>query len=157
MKSVVRAFVFNKNGEILMARHTPDALWVLPGGHVETDERLHAAMIRELQEEFGLGARFFDIDQSEILHHQGKKLTHHPLPLAIYELSYTDKNGRDKSRVEHVFLMETDDDVHEKQESEIHEYAWMDAEDILSMKPNVETWDFIIEMLDRIMGSDDEV
>lgn len=157
MKLVVRAFVFNPDGEILMARHTPDAPWVLPGGHVEVGESLHTAMIRELDEEFGLSARFFEMDRDEILSHQGKKLTHYPVPLAIYELSYKDKDGHDKSRVEHVFLMETESDVWEKQDSEIYEYAWMDAEDILSMKPNIETWDFIIEMLERIMWDDEEV
>jgi 8-oxo-dGTP pyrophosphatase MutT (NUDIX family) len=91
LPSVVRAFVFNPDGQILMARHTPDTPWVLPGGHVEPGENLHEAMHRELTEEFSLEARFFEIDRDEILRHRGKKLMHYPLPIATYELSYTNK------------------------------------------------------------------
>jgi 8-oxo-dGTP pyrophosphatase MutT (NUDIX family) len=70
MQSVVRAFVFNPDGKVLMARHTADAPWVLPGGHVEASESIHDAIIRELQEEFSLDAQFFDMDHEEMLHHR---------------------------------------------------------------------------------------
>lgn len=37
------------------------------------------------------------------------------------------------------------------QTTEITEYKWFDADDILTMKPNIETYDFIIEILERIL------
>lgn len=158
---VVRAFVFNPNGQILMAKHKKDAPWVLPGGHVESGEFQNEAMVRELQEEFGLEARFFDIDREEILRHKWRKLVHHPLPITTYELNYTNAEWKDKSRIECIFLMETDfiDESNKGlkiQSDEISDYKWFDADDIIEMKPNIETWDFIINMLDRIVGSDDE-
>lgn len=52
MKQVVRAFLFNPEGKILLTQHRADTPWVLPGGHRETDESLHEAMIREIEEEF---------------------------------------------------------------------------------------------------------
>lgn len=155
-KTVVRAFVFNQNGEILMTRHKKDAPWVLPGGHVESGETLHEAMERELEEEFSLTARFFDIDTEEVLHHKGKKLTQFALPIASYALTYTDEKGNDKSRNEYVFLMETDMEIEETQVEEIYEYGWFEVDEILAMKPNIETWDFYIEMLDRIVGDEEE-
>jgi 8-oxo-dGTP pyrophosphatase MutT (NUDIX family) len=156
LSAVVRAFVFNPDGQILMVQHKPGLPWALPGGHVESGESIHDAMTRELREEFSLDARFFEMDRDEILRHRGKKLTHHPLPISIYDLSYVDKNGKDKSRTEYIFLMETDSEIGAIQTEEIHDHKWFDADNIITMKPNIETWDFVIEMLERIIDSGDE-
>ena len=155
MKPVVRAFLFDTEGQILMARHKPNAPWVLPGGHVEDAEALHEAIVREIEEEFGIRANFFEIDREEMLSHKGKKLKNNPLPIASYDLSYTDSEGKNKSRTEYVFLMETSEKIGEIQTEEIAEYTWFDPEKILSMKPNIETWDFYIEMLENIIGEED--
>lgn len=155
MKPVVRAFLFNPDGDILLARHTPNTPWVLPGGHVENGEALHEAMIREIQEEFQITARFFDIDNEEYLSHKGKRLKMNPLPIASYDLSYTNSDGRDKSRTEYIFLSETDEEITKKQEEEIVEYAWFEPEKVLSMKPNIDTWDFYQEILEKIIGDDE--
>ena len=155
MRSVVRAFVFNSLGEILMTRHKADTPWVLPGGHVESGESLHEAMERELHEEFSISARFFDTETEEALTHRGKKLTMCPLPITSYDLEYKNKEWEDKSRTEYVFLMETDEEVKNIQTGEIYEYAWIDPEKVLSMKPNTETWDFYIEILEKIIGDEE--
>lgn len=155
MRPVVRAFIFNPEGSILLARHEKDSPWVLPGGHIEANEALHDAMMREIREEFGLKARFFDSDESEMLSHRGRKLPMSPLPIASYNLEYKNKEWKDKSRTEYVFLMETDDEIRTTQHEEIVEYAWFDPEKILTMKPNVEIWDFTIEILERIIGDEE--
>ena len=151
---VVRAFLFNPEGDILLVKHKPHLPWALPGGHVENDETIHDAMLREIAEEFGIRARFFTVDQDEILSHRGKPLHHLPLPLSIYELAYQDDSGKDKSRTEYIFLMETDDVITRAQESEIAQYAWFSPEKILTMKPNTETWDFYIQMLEKLIGEE---
>jgi NADH pyrophosphatase NudC (nudix superfamily) len=53
-------------------------------------------------------------------------------------------------------FMDTDNSELKIQTEEIAEYKWFDADDIITMKPNIDTWDFIIEMLERIIGEDDE-
>lgn len=155
-KIVTRAFIFNADWELLLAKHSTNGLWVLPGGHVESWENIHDAILREVREEFGIEARFFDIDSEENLHHKGKKIKNLPLPISIYSLEYTNKKGEDKSRIEYIFLMETDVNIVKIQESEIAEYRWFDPMEVLSMKPNIETWDFYIEMLEKIIDPEDE-
>lgn len=149
---VVRAFLFNSDGQILLTQHKKDGVWVLPGGHLEENEDIHTAMKREIREEFGISASFFEMDNEEILHHKGKKLKHYPLPISIYELSYKNSEGKDKSRIEYIFLMETDEQISSTQIEEIYDYKWFDPDEILSMKPNIEAWDFNIEILEKIIG-----
>lgn len=121
---------------------------------METEENIHEAMLREIHEEFNIDARFFEIDDEEKLSHQSGKITNRPLPISIYELEYTDPSGKDQSRLEYIFLMETDEPIVKIQETEIAEYKWFDPEAILMMKPNIDTWDFYIEILEKIIGED---
>ena len=79
----------------------------------------------------------------------------HTLPIASYDLSYQNKDGKDSSRTEYIFLMETDETIESKQESEILRFDWFSPEKILSMKPNIEVWDFYQEMLEKIIGEDE--
>lgn len=155
-KQVVRAFIFNNEGKILLAKHSINWLWVLPGWHVEVWENLHEALIRELKEEFNLNWRFFEIDSEEKLFHKWKELSHYPLPISIYSLEYKKNDWRDWSRIEYIFLMETDDTIKETQLEEIYKYEWFDPEDILMMKPNIDTYDFYIQMLEKLIDSEEE-
>lgn len=52
----VRAVVVDDGGNILLVRHTYDAMWYLPGGGVARNESAQAAIARELREEIGLEA-----------------------------------------------------------------------------------------------------
>ncbi len=153
---VVRAFIFNPLGQILMTKHRENTPWVLPGGHVEKDETIHTAILREIAEEFGISGKFFDIDNEETLYHNGKKLTHYPLPLSIYELHYTNTEGKDKSRIEYIFLMETEDTIGKVQTSEIAEYKWFEVDDILSMRIGTDIHDFTVQILEKIIGNDED-
>lgn len=153
---VVRAFIFNPEWKLLLTQHKKDSPWVLPGWHVEPGEDIHDAMIREIREEFGIWANFFEIDDGEILYHKGKKLTHKVAPLSIYELHYSDKEWKDKSRTEYIFLMESADTIREIQASEIYAYEWFDADEALMLKPNIEIHDFTLEMLEKIIGNDED-
>lgn len=49
-----RAIVLNKNGQVLLVKHTYQPHWYLPGGGVNKGESAKAAVIRELKEETGL-------------------------------------------------------------------------------------------------------
>ena len=124
----------------------------MPGGHVEDWEDIHEALIRELFEELELTVSFFEVGVEEILHHQGKKMNHLALPVTSYVLNYKDAEWKDRSRVEYIFLMTSDGDVGKIQTEEIDEYKWFDIDEILGMKPNIDTWDFYQQILEKIFG-----
>jgi 8-oxo-dGTP diphosphatase len=58
MRDIVNG-LFVRNGTILLARRSPHRraypnLWSFPGGHVEKNETLDEALVRELREEVGV-------------------------------------------------------------------------------------------------------
>lgn len=50
----VRAILINDQGKILLLKHSYGQFWYLPGGGVDKDETLTAALSRELGEELNL-------------------------------------------------------------------------------------------------------
>ncbi|MGH3433933.1 MAG: NUDIX domain-containing protein [Thermocrispum sp.] len=52
--------VIRHDGSLLLARDHTTSSSFLPGGHVEPAERVQAALVRELAEELGTGARIGD-------------------------------------------------------------------------------------------------
>lgn len=145
----------NANWEILMTRHQwGDGMWVFPGGHVEASESLTDALIRELDEEFWLDIAFLPIDEEDTLTHKGKSLDMLPTPLASYQLSYKNKEWKDKSRTEYLFLVESAGEVTKTQQDEIAEYKWIDPEKLVEGKEK--TFDFYIQILERLLYEEDE-
>ncbi len=52
--------------------------------------------------------------------------------------------------------METEDTIEKVQTEEIYQYAWFDADDILMMQPNIEIHDFTLQILEKIIGNEDD-
>lgn len=61
------AVVTNAAGQVLLGR-SPDGMWELPGGRVETGESVQDAAVRELAEEPGLAVELDDAHLITILH-----------------------------------------------------------------------------------------
>lgn len=134
--SVVRGIIINPEEKILMVRHRKSDPWVFPGWHVEANESLHDAMLREVSEELRITCTFQEGQYEEPLPWE-EGLVMIPLPITGYQLSYT-RGEKDRSRTEYIFVLETEDRVWETQQEEILEHAWFDPEDIAGGK--VETF-----------------
>ncbi len=152
---VVRGIILNQDWEILMTRHRwGDGTWVFPGGHVEAQESLQDALVRELEEEFALPISFLPFEEEYLLIHKGKPLDMLPIPLASYQLSYTNKEWKDKSRTEYIFLAMAEGNVGKTQAEEIAEYRWIDPE--LLAEGKEKTYDFYIQILERLLYEEQE-
>jgi 8-oxo-dGTP diphosphatase len=66
MAITIKAVVFNKKGEVLLIKRGLEELnggkYDLPGGHIEKNETIEEALVREVKEETGL-----DVKKGEII------------------------------------------------------------------------------------------
>jgi 8-oxo-dGTP pyrophosphatase MutT (NUDIX family) len=54
-------------GSLLLVDHINARLWLPPGGHIEPDEDPYQTVVRELEEELGVGAGAVEIDRWPLL------------------------------------------------------------------------------------------
>lgn len=53
--------------EIFIGRHKKSGLWLFNGGHLNKDEKIRAAVKREMREEWDLDGKYFEIGDPEFL------------------------------------------------------------------------------------------
>ncbi len=129
----VRAFVCNPKGEILLIKHKEDLPWTLPWWHVEQDEELDIALLRELKEEFDLSVRF----EGESYQAAENFIRVQPLPLTIHTICYEKSNGRLVTKQELFYKVWTDQDISYQQDSEIFAWKWRSVEEILDSRHGI--------------------
>ncbi|MDA8827251.1 (deoxy)nucleoside triphosphate pyrophosphohydrolase [Draconibacterium sp.] len=84
MTHVSLAFLFNENGEVLIARRPDEkmfgGLWEFPGGKLEGNESAGDALIRELEEELSIGTAVIELLRSyEYVMNDDTRLYFHPI------------------------------------------------------------------------------
>lgn len=99
-------FIVNKKGEILFVKsYEWKELWHIPGGHVETGERIVDALRREVMEEVGLKVRPTRL-------------------LSIQEALFPKANKGKKHLIYFDFLCEAETSNVKIDRKEIKEYKW---------------------------------
>ncbi|MDP4039248.1 MAG: NUDIX domain-containing protein [Candidatus Pacearchaeota archaeon] len=63
-----------KEGKVLLLHHRKLDMWLFPGGHVEQNETLDAAVVREVREETGLDFKFLQVSNIEKSEEEIEKL-----------------------------------------------------------------------------------
>ncbi|ODS50116.1 MAG: nucleoside triphosphatase, partial [Halanaerobium sp. 4-GBenrich] len=60
-ETVVGAVIFNPENKVLICRSTKwNSKYIIPGGHIESGEKMEEALVREVKEETGL--EIYDIE-----------------------------------------------------------------------------------------------
>ena len=106
---IIARAVIDRAVESCLARTLGASWWFLPGGHVERDEDVEVALLRELAEELGTGARIGRL-------------------LAIVENSYRDDEGA-HHEVNHIFEVALVEAKPESRESHL-EFRWLQRDEL---------------------------
>ncbi len=107
-ETIARAVV-RRGGRVLLARSLGASWWFLPGGHVEPDEDVVTALVRELFEELGTEARV------------GRRL-------AVVENSYRDDDAA-HHELNHVFEVTLAAEEPVSRESHL-EFRWLPRDEL---------------------------
>lgn len=76
LRVAVYLFLLNKKNILLVKRHNTgwkDGSFSLPSGHLEKDEEIPSAMIREAKEEIGITIKKIDLTVSHVMHRTSDK------------------------------------------------------------------------------------
>ena len=77
MGKVVTKAIIEYGGKVLVVRdHEDDAVWELPGGHININENTKQAIEREIKEELGVAIVAGQLIYSEQIIHKGNGLPH---------------------------------------------------------------------------------
>lgn len=143
MKQVVRCYVFNQENEILLVKHRPDTKWTLPGGHVEEWETIDKTLQREMKEEFGIDVEPFGYENDL----QSDNVIEHVLPIALYEVFYTNDEGQ-QHKMEFVYFADLLTPITKVDANEIHEYKFFSIDEVMLMDVKRDIHPHIIEILE---------
>ena len=101
--------MIRRSGHVLLARSLGASWWFLPGGHVEPDENVEAALRRELAEELGAEARIERL-------------------LGVVENTYGSDDGA-HHELNHVFEVTLAEEEPESRESHL-EFRWLPRDEL---------------------------
>ena len=158
MHLAATAYVFNeKFSKILLIKHKTLNCWLPPGGHLDKNESLSDAAIRELKEETGVVGSLIDINQQKVLsknYSEGEHYCELLRPYAVIEelIPKTEKEDEHK-HIDAIYVVIADSmtlpQVKDKQISQSKWFSVKTLASINTMQNVIGIVDSILEILGR--------
>lgn len=127
MKSqrAVAVYIINNQKQILMLEHKKLKSWLPPGGHVEADELIHEAAIREVREEAGIEIEFiYNRESACNMNDSRAKILPTPFIVQLEDIG-------DHFHEDFVYLARASNDQIINNEN--HNIAWFDIEKAIEL------------------------
>ncbi len=131
MQYVVRAYIFDKDNNMVLVKMDDHAPRALPWGHVEAWENLYTALQREIREELGYEIRVIGSRNSFYESH----IRGYPMPISIHEITYEHRSWKQVTKLEFWFFAELVSEGKPTQEKwEIVDQTRCSADEMLAMQ-----------------------
>jgi 8-oxo-dGTP diphosphatase len=137
----VAVYIINDNNEVLLLNHKKIKAWLPPGGHVEDEEFVHEAAIREVKEEAGVDIEFINLSYyKEKCDDSRAKILPTPMLVQLEDIG-------EHYHEDFVYLAKAK--TNEILNNENHEIDWFDLDNALRLETfeNVKTHLFYIKGL----------
>lgn len=118
----VAVYIVYEN-KVLLVDHKKLKTWMPIGGHIELDEDLDEALLREIQEECGLDVEIFDADRPDI-HDPGVKPLITPQYMDIHDIMETHRH------IGMVYFARAKTDQAQLAEGEHHDIRWFTKDEL---------------------------
>ncbi|TDT52062.1 NUDIX domain-containing protein [Fonticella tunisiensis] len=134
----VAVYILNKDNKVLLLLHKKLCSWLPPGGHVEDNELIHEAAIREVEEETGLEIEFiYNTKDINDKNDEKARILPHPILVQLEDLG-------DHYHEDFVYLARAKCD--EIINLENHQIGWFSIEEAKKL----DTFDNVKRHLDHI-------
>jgi 8-oxo-dGTP pyrophosphatase MutT (NUDIX family) len=129
-------FIFHKDNEViklLLVHHKKFDKWMMPGGHVESDENQYECAIREAKEETGLDINIVNF-HGDNLGNTFEDTVVIPLPYVIQEVNVPEYKGKPEHRhIDFLYVATTDTNAIQIAERESHDIRWFTEEELIDL------------------------
>lgn len=134
----VAIYILNNNNQILLLKHKKLGVWLPPGGHVESNELIHEAALREVSEEAGVNIEFIH-QTPELSKYKDERVEFLPKPILVQL-----ENVGDHYHEDFVYVAKSLSDEIINREN--HEIGWFCFEEALKL----ETFENVRKHLDYL-------
>lgn len=145
MEVCARCYLLDSSERILLVKHDDNQPRVLPGWHLEWGESIYDCLMREVEEEVGLGIIIVGVEN--VL--RDENVAALPLPISIQRVKYEHRKRGPIEKIEYFFFARVTWEVTNNHNEEIVDYKWMDYDEIMELREDEEIHQYTKDILEQ--------